>query len=174
MVSKISTSSEASLYTVINEISYLVALMTYKSVTRLQLQLRELVVCHSRVGSLTSRLLPRGCVGGCKGWELTHSPGNAASTNLGAHCLTDWVQPSVMKYDIISYQFGLHDLGFDTERISVDLYSALLTNITTELVAVQREHGTKLLWVKTTPVPTVPTYSPSCNCTKYFVRNGLL
>ena len=70
-----------------------------------------------------------------------------------------------MKYDVISYQFGLHDLGFDTERISVELYSALLTNITADLVAVQRARGSKLLWVKTTPVPTVPTYGPLCTST---------
>ena len=31
--------------------------------------------------------------------------------------------------------------------------------------AAQRRHGTKLLWVKTTPVPTVPTYGPACNDT---------
>ena len=30
----------------------------------------------------------------------------------------------------------------------------LLTTITTELVKVQKAAGTKLLWVKTTPVPT--------------------
>jgi len=30
---------------------------------------------------------------------------------------------------------------------------------------VQRQMGTKLLWVDTTPVPTVPTYGPMCNDT---------
>ena len=45
---------------------------------------------------------------------------------------------------------SLHDLGFDTERISVEQYSALLTEITEQLVAVQKQSGAKLLWVKTT------------------------
>merc|ERR1740130_1800662 len=31
-------------------------------------------------------------------------------------------------------------------------------NITAHLVTVQKQYGTKLLWVKTTPVPTVKTY----------------
>lgn len=101
------------------------------------------------------------------GWALTHNPGNAASSNLGAHCIADWVQGSsgTRRWDVISFQFGLHDLGFDTERIAVQQYTALLTNITTYLVGVQKRHGTKLLWVKTTPVPTVPTYGPGCNDT---------
>ena len=61
---------------------------------------------------------------------------------------------------------SLHDLGFDTERISVEQYSALLTEITEQLAAVQKQSGAKLLWVKTTPVPTVPMYGPGCNDTR--------
>ena len=61
---------------------------------------------------------------------------------------------------------SLHDLGFDTERISVEQYSALLTGITEQLAAVQKQSGAKLLWVKTTPVPTVPMYGPGCNDTR--------
>jgi hypothetical protein len=30
---------------------------------------------------------------------------------------------------------------------------------------VQAQYQTKLLWVKTTPVPTVPQYGPGCNDT---------
>ena len=99
------------------------------------------------------------------GWELTHSPGNAASSNLGAHCIPAWVVPAARRFDVISFQFGLHDLGFDTERISVEQYSSLLTEITAFLVDVQKRHQTKLLWVKTTPVPTVPVYGIDCNDT---------
>ena len=49
--------------------------------------------------------------------------------------MDSWVQASSRKWDVISFQFGLHDLGYDTERISVEQYSALLTNITAKLVA---------------------------------------
>ena len=107
------------------------------------------------------------------GWQLSHNPGNAASSNLGAHyCTKYWVNSAgyrastPRRWDVISFQFGLHDLGYDTERITVQQYSALLTNITAELVAVQQRHGRKLLWVRTTPVPTVPSYSVAGPCNK--------
>eukprot|EP00040_Diaphanoeca_grandis_P014108 m.71386 g.71386 ORF g.71386 m.71386 type:complete len:436 (-) comp24344_c0_seq1:161-1468(-) len=93
-------------------------------------------------------------------WSLTHNQGNGDNTNFGAHCVPTWVGSNV--YDVISFQFGLHDIAFDEERVSVEQYSALLTNITQFLVNTQKQHGTKLLWVKTTPVPTVPTYGPTC------------
>eukprot|EP00040_Diaphanoeca_grandis_P028396 m.164409 g.164409 ORF g.164409 m.164409 type:complete len:389 (-) comp31339_c3_seq1:432-1598(-) len=98
------------------------------------------------------------------GWSTTHNPGNAASSNLGAHCLKDWITPT-RKWDVISFNFGLHDLGYDTERISVQNYTLLMTAIVDDLVAVQKEMKCKLIWVDTTPVPTVPTYGPSCNDT---------
>lgn len=99
-----------------------------------------------------------------RGWSLTHNPGNAASSNLGMHCLEEWITPD-RTWNIISFNFGLHDLGFDTERISVEQYTELIKNITSRLVAVQKKTGCKLLWVDTTPVPTVSVYGPSCNDT---------
>jgi len=69
---------------------------------------------------------------------------------------------------------SLHDLGFDTERISVEQYSALLTKITEQLAAVQKQSGAKLLWVKTTPVPTVPMYGPGCNDTRSWCAASIL
>lgn len=105
---------------------------------------------------------------GPHGWELTHAPGNSASSNLGRHCLSDWLQtapPTSRVWDVISFQFGLHDIAYDVERISAEQYRVLLQGITDELVAVQKASGTKLLWVRTTPVPTVPTYGLTCNDT---------
>ena len=102
--------------------------------------------------------------------EATHSPGNAASTNLGAHCLDAWTDITAgRRWDLISFQFGLHDIAYDTERIGVEQYRALLENITARLVAIQRRDTTQLLWVTTTPVPTVPTYSDAgpCNATAH-------
>eukprot|EP00039_Didymoeca_costata_P001659 m.54127 g.54127 ORF g.54127 m.54127 type:complete len:296 (-) comp10903_c0_seq1:3253-4140(-) len=98
------------------------------------------------------------------GWSLEHNPGNAASSNNGNHCVGDWVQPMSRKWDVISFNFGLHDLGYDTERITVSQYTALLTNITNFLVSMQRMHSTKLLWVTTTPVPSCPVYSVDGPC----------
>ena len=107
------------------------------------------------------------------GWSLYHNPGNGDNTNYGAHCIAAWAPlttstrsgRSVLSshYDVISFQFGLHDIAYDEERLTVEQYQKLLTNITQHLVAVQRKYGTKLLWVKTTPVPTVSAYGFQCN-----------
>ena len=106
------------------------------------------------------------------GWSLYHNPGNGDNTNYGAHCISTWapLAPSTQMgrvllshYDVISFQFGLHDIAYDEERLTLAQYTKLLTNITQHLVAVQRKYGTKLLWVKTTPVPTVATYGFQCN-----------
>ena len=99
-----------------------------------------------------------------RGFQSSHSPGNAASSNLGAHCVGAWV--GKQRWDVISFQFGLHDIAFDVERISVEQYAKLLARVTAQLVALQRAQGTRLLWVTTTPVPTVPVYDQrACNNT---------
>jgi hypothetical protein len=90
------------------------------------------------------------------------NPGNGDNTNYGAHCVQTWL-PEASSYDVISFQFGLHDIAYDEERLTVSQYKVLLANITQHLVNLQRIHGTKLLWVKTTPVPTVPAYGFECN-----------
>ena len=54
------------------------------------------------------------------GWELFHNPGNGDNTNYGAHCISTWTSASV--YDVISFQFGLHDIAADEERLSVSQY----------------------------------------------------
>jgi len=105
------------------------------------------------------------------GYEVTHNPGNANSVNWGNHCLDCWtrsVDATPRKWDVISFNFGLHDLGYDTERLSLDQYGVLLADITNRLVELQERDGTKLLWVTTTPVPTVPVYDADgpCNTTK--------
>lgn len=90
------------------------------------------------------------------------NPGNGDNTNYGAHCVQTWL-PEASSYDVISFQFGLHDIAYDEERLTASQYKVLLANITQHLVNLQRIHGTKLLWVKTTPVPTVAAYGFECN-----------
>ena len=108
-------------------------------------------------------------------WSVTHNPGNGDNTNYGAHCVASWVpfasggaapvSAVPPPPDVVSFQFGLHDIAYDEERLSLAQYTAQLANITAHLVAVQEKHGTKLLWVKTTPVPTVKAYGFGCNGT---------
>eukprot|EP00051_Salpingoeca_urceolata_P028261 m.485908 g.485908 ORF g.485908 m.485908 type:complete len:302 (+) comp24063_c0_seq1:72-977(+) len=97
--------------------------------------------------------------------EAQHNPGNAASSNLGDHCLDAWTLASERSWDLISFNFGLHDLGYDTERINLDEYTLRMQSIVRRLSVIQGQQGTKLLWVTTTPVPTVPVYGPGCNVT---------
>ena len=96
-------------------------------------------------------------------WSVVHNPGNGDNTNYGAHCISSWVESGA--YDVISFQFGLHDIAYDEERLTVGEYTKLLTDITQYLLKEQQRYGTKLLWVKTTPVPTVDAYGFECNGT---------
>ena len=99
-------------------------------------------------------------------WTLTHNPSNAESANLGAHCVPSWMAldgADSGKWDVISFNFGLHDIAFDTERVSVEEYSVLMTQIVSDIAAVQKRDGTKVLWVDTTPVPNMPVYGPDCD-----------
>jgi len=100
-------------------------------------------------------------------WELTHNPGNANNANFGQHCLTDWLRLETRHWDVISFNFGLHDIAYKQERLTAEQYKRLLTNITTTLVDEQKGSGTKLLWVTTTPVPNNPVYDPNGPCSDY-------
>ena len=40
-----------------------------------------------------------------KNFQSTHSPGNSASSNLGAHCMSSWVDAPDVRWDIISFNF---------------------------------------------------------------------
>ena len=78
--------------------------------------------------------------------------------------MQSWLPEASSSYDVISFQFGLHDIAYDEERLTLSQYKMLLANITQHLVMLQRAHGTKLVWVKTTPVPTVASmYGFGCD-----------
>ena len=110
-------------------------------------------MCICRIGDSISA----GCLGPAKqlaaanGIEVMHSPGNAANVWWGAHCLDDWLHDGAERWDVITYNFGLHDLAIDNERIEPDEYAHWIANITQRLAdAVPKA---KLIWVTTTPVP---------------------
>jgi hypothetical protein len=70
----------------------------------------------------------------------------------GAHCIDAWLGADPSRWDIISYQFGLHDLALDNERVEPDTaYATYLTNITARLATAAPQ--AKISWVTTTPVP---------------------
>eukprot|EP00928_Gymnodinium_smaydae_P015029 TRINITY_DN15511_c0_g2_i1.p1 TRINITY_DN15511_c0_g2~~TRINITY_DN15511_c0_g2_i1.p1 ORF type:complete len:326 (-),score=53.24 TRINITY_DN15511_c0_g2_i1:64-1041(-) len=99
-----------------------------------------------------------------KGWEVVRAnePSNAASVNLGIHCVDGWL-PTHRKWDVISFSFGLHDVSHNTEHLTLDQYVSLLTKFTEKMVNEQKRSGAKLLFANTLPVPNVPTIdSPEC------------
>lgn len=51
--------------------------------------------------------------------EGVHNPGNAANANWGLHSLDCWTLPGQREFDVISFNFGLHGLAYDTERLDV-------------------------------------------------------
>lgn len=75
---------------------------------------------------------------------------NGANVWWGAHCLDEWLGPDPSRWDIISFNFGLHDLALDIERLETPFYAHWLRNITHRLIKSSRA---QLIWVTSTPVP---------------------
>jgi len=74
--------------------------------------------------------------------NVHRAPQNCSSTKLGVKKLGIWLGDG--KWDLIVFNFGIHDL-----RFSETDYSARLAKIIKRLKAT----GAKLVWVSTTPVP---------------------
>ena len=88
-----------------------------------------------------------------------HSPydvadGGAGSTAVGVACLDNFLvtqRQTPVKWDVILYNFGLHDL--DNSTAGEATYRKQLTNITARLVAT----GAKLIYATTTPFMPMTT-----------------
>lgn len=92
-----------------------------------------------------------------RGIELASSTGNAGSTNRALHCMDQWTQNDAGRHwDIISFNFGLHDVAYTTEHLTQTEYRKQFSKILGKLVAIQQRTGAKLLWISTTPIPAVP------------------
>ena len=75
-------------------------------------QKQWLMIGDSITGGCMSNGLPTVSAG--HGVQVTHSPGNAANVWWGAHCLDKWLG-NASRWDVITFQFGLHDLALDNE-----------------------------------------------------------
>ena len=93
-------------------------------------------------------------------WDVVHAPGNNDNTNWGRRCLKGWLGPDPGRWNLVSVNWGLHDLAFpDNEHLDVATYANLLGDILTQLKALAPR--AKTMWVTTTPVPTDPPNDPS-------------
>eukprot|EP00039_Didymoeca_costata_P028140 m.20125 g.20125 ORF g.20125 m.20125 type:complete len:268 (-) comp6757_c0_seq2:153-956(-) len=86
-------------------------------------------------------------------WDV--SDGGAASTSNGVACLDNWLvtqaqQP--IKWDLITFNFGLHNLE-DNTTAGLANYTSELLNITNRLI----NQGAKMLYVSTTPFMPLAT-----------------
>ena len=85
-------------------------------------------------------------------------PGNGSSTSHGLASLQKWLGDG--KWDIIHFNFGLHDAKLPPEGVRhspPDVYEANLR----ELVKRLKATGAKLVWATTTPVPGDGNLSPT-------------
>eukprot|EP00730_Choanoeca_flexa_P015762 TRINITY_DN7311_c0_g1_i2.p1 TRINITY_DN7311_c0_g1~~TRINITY_DN7311_c0_g1_i2.p1 ORF type:complete len:280 (+),score=13.06 TRINITY_DN7311_c0_g1_i2:2-841(+) len=93
--------------------------------------------------------------------EVVHAPGNNGNTNWGRHCLGGWMTSKPERWDVVTFNFGLHDLAFpDNEHIDLQTYTVYLRGIAVKLRNNTRP-DTPLIYVTTTPVPV----NPPSNCT---------
>lgn len=103
------------------------------------------------------------------GWESFHPSsslgGGCGNIVRGKYCADLWLNgiggsaaPS-RKWDVITFNFGLHDMAEDAEHVSLGAYKRNLRNVSLSLRdTMASEHG-RLYWLSTTPVPNV-TLSP--------------
>ncbi|HEY3324529.1 MAG TPA: SGNH/GDSL hydrolase family protein [Planctomycetota bacterium] len=88
--------------------------------------------------------------------------GNAGPSNSGVKKLSEWIDAKSGKWDVIHFNFGLHDIkkssggkemkGFQTSdghQVSAEDYDKNLR----EIVAKLKKTGAALIWCSTTPVP---------------------
>jgi GDSL-like lipase/acylhydrolase family protein len=83
-------------------------------------------------------------------------PENGAATIVGVKNLDKWL--GTLKWDVIHFNFGLHDLRLDDGK-----HQVLLPDYETNLRAiVQRlqKTGARLIWATTTPVPDADVKPP--------------
>lgn len=96
--------------------------------------------------------------------QVVHAPGNNDNTNWGHRCLRGWLGADRARWDVVAFNFGLHDLAYpDNEHLPLEIYARLLGNITAQLRA--DAPRARLIWATTTPVPTDPPPEGGKPCT---------
>lgn len=89
---------------------------------------------------------------------VTHNPGNGGSTRRGLDSLDAWLNHK--KWDLITFNFGLHDMVYKDDQNKYDVVNGKLTvpleeyRNNLELIVARLKKSTKiLLFVNTTVVP---------------------
>ena len=96
------------------------------------------------------------------GWQVLHVAQNYNCDNAlnGAKCWHGWLGADAARWDVISYNAGLHDLAFpDNEHLSVPTVAGFVADSLQQLARAARADA-RLVWMRITPVPTDP--APQC------------
>ena len=81
---------------------------------------------------------------------------NCDNAYFASRCISGWLGSNSSRWDVVSYNAGLHDLAFpDNEHLSVTSYAEYLKKTLAFLGEALRP-DTEILWMTTTPVPTNP------------------
>ena len=91
--------------------------------------------------------------------NLHRIPENGAATIVGVKNLENWLSSS--KWDVIHFNFGLHDLRMDDGKHQGPLPD-YETNLRTIVQRLQKT-GARLIWASTTPVPDAEVKPPRRN-----------
>jgi acyl-CoA thioesterase-1 len=91
--------------------------------------------------------------------NLHRIPENGAATIVGVKNLENWLSSS--KWDVIHFNFGLHDLRLDDGKHQVPLPD-YETNLRTIVQRLQKT-GARLIWATNTPVPDAEVKPPRRN-----------
>jgi lysophospholipase L1-like esterase len=86
-------------------------------------------------------------------------PENGAATLTGVKNIDKWL--GTLKWDVIHFNFGLHDLRLDDGKHQVSLPD-YETNLRTIVQRLQKT-GARLIWATTTPVPDAEVKPPRRN-----------
>lgn len=89
-------------------------------------------------------------------------PGNAGPSSSGVQKVDEWIAPTSGKWDVIHFNFGLHDVKLGTggkdnrpyptadgRQVPADEYERNLRQIVARL----KSTGAALIWASTTPIP---------------------
>jgi len=86
-----------------------------------------------------------------KGIQLIHTPGNSKNVWWGKLCMSDWFGEDPSRWDLVSFNFGLHDLSDSLEGIERETYGELLASFV-QIIHVNAPKAA-LLWASSTPTP---------------------
>lgn len=100
------------------------------------------------------------------GWEAFHPSsdmgGGCGNSVRGKDCTPFWLEGANRsldrQWDVITFNYGLHDLANDSERVPLAQYQANLRNVSRALLAAPGKP--RLFWLSSTPVPDIPLKPP--------------